>query len=136
MSVVDDRIRQDNVRLRAKYLSETHCYTSADIRKLAPCDSSDDQGYAEVWKKLNNIFSVNSDGIDVFPSFQFQDGKPKEIIGLLLSQMPENMSDWQIAFWLASGNGYLEGNQAPQDCLDQNDDLALAIKALSSEMYW
>ena len=96
MSVVDEKIKQDNLRLRAKYLSETRCYTSAEIRKLAPLDSSDNQDLLERWKELNEIFFVTSDGIDVFPSFQFRDGKPKEIIGLLLSQMPENMSDCRL----------------------------------------
>ena len=108
MSTVDEIIEQDNVELRKKYLKEFRCYTSDEIRDLASSDSNDTQDYASVWEKQNKIFSVNANGVDVFPSFQFQDGKPLEIIEDLLAQMPDDMSNWQIAYWFSFGSNYRE----------------------------
>jgi len=136
MSTVDEIIEQDNAELRKKYLKEFRCYTADEIRGLASSDSNDIQDYASLWENQNKIFSVNNDGVDVFPSFQFQDGKPLEIIEHLLAQMPDDMSNWQIAYWFSFGNGYIEGERAPKDSFDLKDDLAAAVKVLSEEIYW
>jgi len=136
MSTVDEIIEQDNVELRKKYLKEFRCYTSDEIRDLASPDSNDTQDYASVWEKQNKIFSVNANGVDVFPSFQFQDGKPLEIIEDLLAQMPDDMSNWQIAYWFSFGSNYIENGLAPKDSFELKDDLAASVKALSEEIYW
>ena len=136
MSTVDEIIEQDNAELRKKYLTEFRCYTADEIRGLASSDSNDTHDYASVWENQNKIFSVSNDGVDVFPSFQFQDGKPLEIIEYLLAQMPDDMGNWQIAYWFSFGNSYIEDERAPKDSFDLKDDLAAAVKALSEEIYW
>jgi len=50
--------------------------------------------------------------------------------------MPDDMSNWQIAYWFSFGNGYIEGERAPKDSFDLKDDLAAAVKVLSEEIYW
>ena len=136
MSTVDEIIEQDNAELRKKYLKEFRCYTADEIRGLASSDSNDTKDYASVWENQNKIFSVNSDGVDIFPSFQFNDGKPLEIIEHLLAQMPDDMSNWQIAYWFSFENGYIKDRRAPKDSFDLKDDLEAAVKALSEEIYW
>jgi len=133
MNAVYKKIEQDNVKLRNEYLSEFQCYSSEDIRAFA---SKNEHDCALTWEKQGRIFSVKNNGVDVFPSFQFQDGKPLEIIERLLSQIPNDMSNWQTAFWFVSGNGYIENQQAPKDSFELKDDLAAAVKALSEEIYW
>jgi len=121
MSTLEKEIEQDNVELREKYLSEFRCYTSDEISSFASTGTNDGQDYASMWKKQNKIFCVNSDGVEVFPSFQFHAGKPLEIIGVLLTQMPDDMSAWEIAFWFSFENSYIENNQAPKDSFNLKD---------------
>lgn len=136
MGTVDKIIEQDNIKLRKQYLREFRCYTSNEIQSLASSDSGDQQDYASVWENQNKIFSVNNNGIDVFPSFQFKDGKPLKIIEHLLAQLPDDMSSWQIAYWFSLGNSYIENERAPKDSFELESDLTAAVKALSEEVYW
>ncbi|GEM_PF-1070238 len=114
---IDEEIELDNARLRAKYLSETKSYTAAKIRSLSlkakPKNKSEP---ASRWKREKKIFAIRHRGSDFFPCFQFADGSPLPVIKTVLTQLPDDMTPWQIAFWFASGNGWLDG-KAPQEAL-------------------
>ena len=43
------------------------------------------------------------------------------------------MSPWQIAFWFASGNGWIENDAAPQDALHEFDGVLAAAADLASD---
>jgi len=136
MSDVNEMIELDNAKLHAQYLSEHQCYSASELKKLVSEGSSDGQDCVSIWKENRSIFSIYDNDLELFPMFQFHNGKPLEIIRRILSEMPSDMSDWEIALWFASANGYIENEQPPQDSLELEEDLNAAVKALSEEIYW
>lgn len=125
---IDEELDRDNAALRADYLKSTPCYTGAQIRanlrKAPPKNKSEP---ASRWKREGRIFAVQDRGVDLFPQFQFQDGEPLKVISKILAALPEDMSAWQVAFWFASGNGWLD-RDAPQDKL--KDESAVVVAAV------
>ncbi|MFN3314162.1 MAG: hypothetical protein ACK46Q_11940 [Hyphomonas sp.] len=115
---VDLDIDQDNARMRADYLKTVPAYTAAQVREFQtgdlPVNPSDP---AARWKRESRIFAIPEGRLDLFPAFQFADGAPRPEIRAILKALPEDMTDWQRAFWFASVNGWLDG-RSPQDSLD------------------
>ena len=66
---VDLEIERDNAELRATYLKTTELYTPEDI-----------QGPSTKWKREGRVFAIQDGEKDLFPAFQFADGKPLPII--------------------------------------------------------
>ena len=121
------RIARKNAEMRAAYLQTTKLYTAEDIRALNPSESS------TKWKREGRVFAIQHDGKDLFPVFQFADGKPLPIIKEILKVLPEDMSPWQTAFWFESGNGWL-GGEVPQECLKNESKVIDAAEQLSKPM--
>ena len=127
---IDDEIERDNAELRASYLKETKTYTAGHIRarssKAKPKNPSEP---ASRWKREKRIFAVRHGGSDLYPVFQFADGEPLPIIKKILKALPAHMTPWQIAFWFASGNGWLDG-KAPEKCLSDEAGLVTAAEQM------
>lgn len=115
-SALEADLEADNAALRASYLKTVPSYTAADLHKLAGSRAANKSALAGGWKESGRVFAVPYNGADRFPGFQFRDGKPLPIVKDLLSVLPPDWSPWQVAFWFASGNGWLSG-AAPQDSL-------------------
>ena len=92
------RIARKNAEMRATYLKTTELYTAEDI-----------QGPSAKWKRAGRVFAIQDGEKDLFPAFQFADGKPLPIIKKILEALPDYLSPWQTAFWFESGNGWLGG---------------------------
>ena len=118
------RIARKNAEMRATYLQTMKLYTAEDIRALNPSASSSE------WKRAGRVFAVQHDGKDLFPAFQFADGKPLPIIKKILEALPDYLSPWQTAFWFESGNGWL-GGETPQECLKNESEVIDAAEQLS-----
>lgn len=129
---IDKKIEQDNARLRAEYLKDVKAFTAADIRnqfvKTKPKNPSEP---ASRWKREQRVFAIRYDGKDLFPAFQFADGSPLPIIKKILKALPEDLTTWQVAFWFASGNGWLDGD-APQECLKDESGVVFAAEQLGA----
>lgn len=128
---VDEEIDLDNAKLRAMYFSDTKPYTAADIRAMrAPGKMPKNKSEpASRWKRENRIFAIRRNGIDYFPRFQFADGAPLPVLKKVLNALPDDMTPWQIAFWFASGNGWLDGI-APQEALKNETGVLLAAQRM------
>ena len=116
---IDREIARKNAELRAKYLRTTELYTAEDI-----------QGPSAKWKREGRVFAIQHDGKDLFPAFQFADGKPLPIIKKILEALPDYLTPWQTAFWFESGNGWL-GGKTPQECLKNESKVIDAAEQLS-----
>lgn len=73
------------------------------------------------------IFSVPWCGREVAPCFQFKDGAPIKSIGEALADLPDDFSPWQVAFWFASSNRWLDG-EAPVDRLNDLEAIRQAAR--------
>jgi len=119
-------IEMDNARERARFVEEFPCYTSREVAELAGHGAANVSATATRWKKARRIVGLPWKGSDLYPAFQFREGRPRPIIGRLIEKLPRQMSAWQIAFWLTSSNGWL-GGATPLERLD--DEAALLAAA-------
>jgi nucleoid DNA-binding protein len=120
-------IEMDNARERARFVEEFACYTSREVAELAGHEAANASATATRWKKARRIVGLPWKGSDLYPAFQFREGRPRPVIGRLIETLPERMSPWQIAFWITSSNSWL-GGATPLERLD--DETALLAAAV------
>ncbi|MEO3388770.1 hypothetical protein [Mesorhizobium sp. CAU 1741] len=125
MGAVHSKIELDNAKARVKFLEEVRCLTSSELADMAGHGAQNRSVTASRWKSERKVFSVSARRQELYPAFQFRDGKPDPAIAQILSELPSKMTAWQIAFWFVSSNSWLDG-RAPQSTLD---DPAAAIAA-------
>lgn len=102
-------IEMDNARERARFVEEFPCYTSREIAEYAGHGAANASATATRWKRAGRIFGLPWKGSDLYPAFQFSEGRPRPVIARIIAALPERMSGWQTAFWLTSTNGWLGG---------------------------
>jgi len=122
---IESELELDNAQLRAQYLKATKLLSSAQVREMSGLEPKNKSEPASRWKREQKLFSVPYKGMELFPAFQFRDGKPRPCIEKVLAALPDDFTPWQIAFWFASGNGWLDG-ASPVDHLEQTDELVVA----------
>ena len=125
-------IEMDNARLRGDYLRETPTLTGAQIRAASGLSPKSPSEPASRWKRERRVFAVRHCGRDLYPAFQFQDGQPRPVIRRILDEMPPSATDWQIALWFASGNGWLADGAEPQTQLANERDVVEAAREFAS----
>ena len=127
---VDTDLALDNFALRQEYLDETPLLTAKQIHGMSGLRSSNPSEPASRWKKERKTFALRIQRRDLYPAFQFQDGMPRPVIKEVLAVLPAGMTSWQKAFWFASGNGWLDGDE-PQQRLDHGEQVLDAARQLA-----
>lgn len=99
--------------LRRRFLSEVPTLKSSQIAELTGSTARNSSAKASRWKAEGRIFSVKSNGVDLYPSFQFSaTGEPlpelREILRLF-----EAWPEWTIALWFFSANAWLPEERTP-----------------------
>ena len=122
----------DNALLRKQYLDQERTFTSSQVREASGLKTRNPSEPASRWKRQRKIFGVPVGRADRYPAFQFADGRPRPEIAKVLAALPASMSPWQIAFWFASGNGWIENDAAPQDALHDMGGVLAAAADLAS----
>ena len=129
-SDVEQDLAIDNLAARRDYLDDTPTLTAAQIHRLSGLASRNHSEPASRWKKEGKTFAVRLGRRDLYPAFQFEDGKPRPVVRQVLAALPPGMTPWQKAFWFASGNGWLDGDE-PQQCLEDDHRVVEAARRLS-----
>jgi hypothetical protein len=132
LSDVDADIADDNALLRAEYLRTTPTLTAEGIHRAAGSTSTNKAEPASRWLREGKVFAVRQGRTNRFPAFQFRNGQPHPALAATLAALPGDWSPWQVAFWFASGNGWLDG-AAPEDCLNTPARLLTAAQRASEE---
>ena len=127
---VEQALTLDNLAARREYLADTPTLTSEQIHGASGLSSRNPSEPASRWKKEGKIFAVRLGRRDLYPAFQFLDGKPHTVLRDVLAALPTEMTAWQKAFWFASGNGWLDGDQ-PQRRLNDAEQVVEAARRLS-----
>ena len=123
----------DNAILRARYLDGHKTYTSREVRELSGLATRNRSEPASRWKRHRRIFGVPVGNQDHYPAFQFAEGRPRPEIARILTELPADMSPWQIAFWFASSNRWIEDDKAPQEALHDIDRVLAAAADLAAD---
>ncbi len=119
-------IERDNAEAQARFIDDVKCYSAEEIARLAGHVASNRSATATRWKTQRAIFGVRRLGRDRYPAFQFQDGRPRKIVGKVLEALPRDMSPWQTALWFSSSNGWLDGDKPMERLADAASLLAAA----------
>ena len=109
MSAVRSKIEADNVRARARFAEVVPCFTSGELAELEGHGAENRSATGSRWKAEKKAFSVQLGGRELFPAFQFRDGKPDWAVAQVLDALPSGMNEWQVAFWFVSSNPWLDG---------------------------
>jgi hypothetical protein len=117
----------DNLPARRRFFEEVPCLTSEEVAALAGHTARNGSMTASRWKQAGRIFSVPGPREDVYPAFQFQDGKPHPTVARVLAELPKRKSPWQVAFWFVSNNGWL-GGATPAARLADGDTVVAAAR--------
>jgi hypothetical protein len=129
---IDEDLILDNAHLRASYLKSIPTLVGAKVRLLSGLKPKNMSEPASRWKREGRVFAVRHAAIDLFPAFQFHDGAPSPAIKKILKALPDHLTPWQIAFWFASGNGWLDG-KTPQECLGTPDLVIEAARLMNEQ---
>lgn len=117
-------VENDNVALREQYVKSHLCLDSKAVAKSAGNKSGNQSQTAWRWKNKGQIFALDYFGKELYPAFQFRDGKPLGVIKKILDVFGKKMSPWQIAFWFVAENSWLDGER-PVDHLIRAEDAVL-----------
>ncbi|MYN64829.1 MAG: hypothetical protein F4X11_07365 [Acidobacteria bacterium] len=126
-------IEVHNAILRARYLDGHKTYTSREVRELSGSATRNPSEPASRWKRHRRIFGVPVGNQDHYPAFQFAGGRPRPELARILAVLPAGMSPWQLAFWFASSNRWIEDDTAPQGALHDIDRVLAAAADLASD---
>lgn len=129
-SDVEEGLAFDNLAARREYVDGTPAMTAEEVHRMSGLASRNRSEPASRWKKEGRAFAVRLGRRDLYPAFQFQDGRPRTVVRDVLAALPADMTPWQRAFWFASGNGWLDGDE-PQWRLDDGDQVIEAARRLS-----
>ena len=106
--------------------------TAEELAARAGHNAANRSATANRWKGEAKFFAVRAGGREVYPAFQFKDGRPRPVLQEAL-QAFEGRSGWQTAFWFITPNGWL-GGTAPIERLE--DGKALAAAAAREAQAW
>ena len=115
---------------RKRYLDETPTLTAEEVHAKSGLLSRNRSEPASRWKKEGKTFAVRVGKRDLYPAFQFEDGVPRPVMRAVLAALPGTMTAWQTAFWFASKNDWLDGDE-PQERLKDNDEVVRAAQRLA-----
>ncbi len=124
---VNTEIDAANAAARVRFVEAFSCLTSEDVTSASGSTARNRSQTASRWKAEGKVFSMPWRGQEIYPAFQFKDGRPRKAIAAVLSALPDTMSPWERAFWFVSTNGWLDG-ASPADRLDQAEAVIAAAR--------
>jgi len=106
----------------ARVLNEFGYFTAEQLAKMNKSQASNRAALADNWRKRHQVFAVpHPDKAarerDVFPAFQFEDGKPIKAVQAVLEAFGGRKAPWKLALWFTSNNGWLPDSARPVDLL-------------------
>ena len=138
-----ERLWQDNIRLRAELLREVPTLDLSKLaaragptRRRAGGDGRSDKDTSReeplrAWLRDRRVFALEVEGRQLVPAFQLNSsGQPRPVVRDILARLPPELTPWQIAFWFISGYGWL-GGASPCERLDDAEAVLAAAERLA-----
>lgn len=129
--VVDDplddaylALHEQQLQARERLCKMMPMLDAKHVARFAGHENKNTAQTASRWKSAGRIFSVPVGGIDRYPEFQFAKGQPKPIIEELI-RILNPKTDWDLAFWFASSNAWLDA-ASPVSLVDDEPERVLA----------
>ena len=110
---------KNTLEWRKQFISENPCFTSDEIAEEATSRATNRAAMASRWVQERKIFSVRFEGQQLFPKFQFHDGRPIPAVSEVIRTFPETATGWDLAFFFLSPNPNIAGSK-PVDLLKRD----------------
>ena len=122
LSAHEAQMAQRVAMARAAILEEFGYFTREQL--AAGSRARDPGGLVDTWRSRSKVFSVplpqsTAKDADVYPAFQFHEGKPRPIIATILGIFGKTLSGWDLAHWFTSGNSMLPDSARPVDLMER-----------------
>ncbi len=111
---------------QASFVSVHETWILTDDSGVDPGRANNEASMLRRWLSERKIFSVQYDGRELIPKFQIRNGAPETILERVIKVFPNEGSDWSIAQFLTSPNGYLAGAR-PMDLLQNDPDRIVSL---------
>ncbi|HRO61429.1 MAG TPA: hypothetical protein PK177_20105 [Burkholderiaceae bacterium] len=124
-SAVDLAMAQRLAVRHARILNEFGYVTAERLADINGSQATNRAALADNWRKRRQVFAVpHPDKAarepDVYPAFQFENGKPIKTVQQVLEAFDGRKSPWKLALWFTSNNGALPDSARPVDLLTTN----------------
>jgi hypothetical protein len=121
-TTADIRMAQRVADRHARLLNEFGFATAEQLAATNASRAANRNALTDNWKKRGQVFAVrhrdeSGRQREVFPLFQFDDGKPIKAVQGVLEAFGEGKAPWNVALWFTSNNGWLPGQARPVDLL-------------------
>lgn len=107
---------QDALEIRDELMAEFRPLPAEQLAShLSPASTEE---RIDAWRQAGEVFSVPYNGVNLYPTFQFDNGRPKKVVAgvlkLLRDERPIDEAespylDWDIMCWFVGVNSWLEG---------------------------
>jgi hypothetical protein len=110
-----------NALARQRFLEEFPSLTSAEVADAALSKATNRASLANRWRDEGRVFALRVGEQQLYPAFQLDGhGRPLEVVAGVLEHLNAGLlSDWQIALWFTSPNGWLGGRRPVDSLLDE-----------------
>jgi hypothetical protein len=121
----------------ARVLNEFGYFTAEHLAELNKSQAINRSALADNWRKRRQVFAVPHPGKvrerDVYPAFQFEEGKPIKAIQAVLEAFDGRKSPWKVALWFTSNNGWLPDSMRPVDLLSRDPQAVIEAARREAE---
>ena len=126
---------QRNAEAQAELADEFGLLSSSDVAEFAGSTAGNRAATANRWSSAHKVFTVEVDGTQRFPGFQFgENGRPRPVIADVLAAVGDRLSGWELALWFTGSSDWL-GGERPVDVLDSDSELVVeAARRLADEI--
>lgn len=122
----------------ARVLNEFGFFTAEQLADANGSRAANRAALADNWRKRHQVFAVpHPDRTvrerDVYPAFQFEDGKPIKAVQEVLEAFGGRKAPWKIALWFTSNNGWLPDDARPADLLTRDPQAVIEAARREAE---
>jgi len=115
----------------ARVLNEFGAFTAEQLADANGSKAGNRSALADNWRKRHQVFAVphpnkGARERDVYPAFQFEDGKPIKAVQGVLEAFAGRKSPWKLALWFTSSHGWLPDSARPVDLLARDPQAVVA----------
>ncbi len=136
-SAVDLDMAQRLARRHAGVLNEFGYFAAEQLADMNGSEATNRSALADNWRKRRQVFAVpHPDKAarerDVYPAFQFDNGKPLKVVQQVLDAFGGRKAAWKLALWFTSNHGGLPGSARPVDLLNTAPDEVVRVAQLDA----
>ena len=127
---VENELEIDNAFCVPGIFQETPLLTGAEVRATSGLNPRNKSEPAPAGNGRANCSRCAARGLTTIRPFSSSTDQPRPVIKAILDALPRDMTGWQIAMWIASGNGWLDGDE-PKERLSDPDAVVDAARRLA-----